>query len=95
MFVVAAKDRNIVIRNCVALQNGQDSNLNTEIFIPPNCYSYFMQNVKQSRYRPGVVQRAPGSFPDYMTTARDGGKVVSPTHRPPLPPGNTPSSHFC
>ena len=23
-------------------------------------------------------------FPDYMTTAQDGGKVVSPTHRPPL-----------
>jgi len=25
-------------------------------------------------------------FPDYMTTAQDGGKVVSPTHRPPLRP---------
>jgi len=24
-----------------------------------------------------------------MTTAQDGGKVVSLTHRPPLPPGNT------
>ena len=24
-------------------------------------------------------------LPDYMTTAQDGGKVVSPTHRPPLP----------
>jgi hypothetical protein len=23
-------------------------------------------------------------FPDYMTTAQDGGKVVSLTHRPPL-----------
>ena len=27
-------------------------------------------------------------FPDFMTTAQDGGKVVSPTHRPPLTPGN-------
>jgi hypothetical protein len=27
-------------------------------------------------------------FPDFMTTAQDGGKVVSFTHRPPLPPGN-------
>ena len=27
-------------------------------------------------------------FPDYMTTAQDGGKVVSPTHRPLLPSGN-------
>ena len=34
-------------------------------------------------------------FPDYMTTARDGGKVVSPTHRPSLPPGNAPGTHFC
>jgi hypothetical protein len=25
-------------------------------------------------------------FPDYMTTAQDGGKVVSLTRRPPLPP---------
>ena len=25
-------------------------------------------------------------FPDFMTTAQDGGKVVSFTHRPPLPP---------
>jgi len=34
-------------------------------------------------------------FPDYMTTAQDGGKVVSPTHLPPLPPGNVPGTHFC
>jgi len=34
-------------------------------------------------------------FPDYMTTAQDGGKVVSLTHRPPLPPGNTPGIYFC
>jgi len=34
-------------------------------------------------------------FPDFMTTAQDGGKVVSLTHRPPLPPGNTPGNHFC
>jgi hypothetical protein len=25
-------------------------------------------------------------FPDFMTMAQDGGKVVSLTHRPPLPP---------
>ena len=34
-------------------------------------------------------------FPDFVTTAQDGGKVVSLTHRPPLPPGNTPGTHFC
>ena len=34
-------------------------------------------------------------FPDFVTTAQDGGKVVSLTHRPPLLPGNTPGTHFC
>ena len=34
-------------------------------------------------------------FPDFMKTAQDGGKVVSLTHRPPLPPGNTHGTHFC
>ena len=33
-------------------------------------------------------------FPDFMTTAQDGGKVVSLTHRPLLPPGNAPGTHF-
>ena len=34
-------------------------------------------------------------FPNFVTTAQDGGKVVSPTHRPPLPAGNTPGTHLC
>ena len=34
-------------------------------------------------------------FPDFMTTAQNGGKVVSLTHRPPLATGNTPGTHFC
>jgi len=34
-------------------------------------------------------------FPDYVTMAQDGGKVVSLTHRPLLPPGNTPGTYFC
>ena len=34
-------------------------------------------------------------FPDYVTTAQDGGKVVSLKHRSPLPPGNAPGTHFC
>jgi len=33
-------------------------------------------------------------FPDYVTTAQDGGKFVSPTHRPPLSPGNAAGTHF-
>ena len=34
-------------------------------------------------------------FPDFMTTAQVGGKVVNLTHRPHLPPGNSPGTHFC
>jgi hypothetical protein len=34
-------------------------------------------------------------FPDYMTAAQDGGKVVSLTHQLPLPPGNAPGTHLC
>ena len=59
-----------------------------------NTISYL--EVKQSRYRPG---RPEGSrklrFPDFVTTAQDGGKVVSLTHPPPLPPGDIPATLFC
>jgi len=34
-------------------------------------------------------------FPDFMTMAQEGGKVVSLTNWPPLPPGNPPDTHFC
>ena len=28
-------------------------------------------------------------------SAHEGGGIVSPTHRPSLPPGNIPGTHFC
>jgi len=34
-------------------------------------------------------------YPDYVTAAQDGGKVVSLTPRPLLPTGNAPGTHFC
>jgi hypothetical protein len=34
-------------------------------------------------------------LPDYVTTAQDGGRVVSLRHRSPLPPVNAPGTHFC
>jgi hypothetical protein len=33
-------------------------------------------------------------LPDFLTTAQDDGNVVSLTHRPHLPPGNAPGTHF-
>jgi len=34
-------------------------------------------------------------FPDFMTKAQGVRNVVSHTHRPHLPPGNSPGTHFC
>jgi hypothetical protein len=44
--------------------------------------------MKESRNRPGVAQRVPGSLGSRISwhSARKGGEVVSLTHRPPLPP---------
>jgi len=62
------------------------------IYICVYIYIYiYIYIYKQSHYR----LEGPRGFPDFMTTAQDGGKVVSLTHRPPLPPGNTTGTHFC
>jgi hypothetical protein len=54
-----------------------------------HCTKYIKVKVKVSRYRPGVAQRIPGGLGSqiYMTSAHEGGEVVSLTHRPPLTPG--------
>ena len=65
-----------------------------------NIYLKFVNNSSVKKAVPLQAWSGPeGSmnlmFPDFMTTAQGGGKVVSLTHRPHLPPGNSPGTHFC
>jgi hypothetical protein len=55
-------------------------------------YSFHKKvTIKEYRYRPAEGSRNL-RFPDFMSTAQNGGKVVSLTHRPLLLPENTPGT---
>jgi len=66
-------------------------------------YSLYIYNVKgkimikQSHYKPGQAMRVSEGLGSQTSRqlAHEGGKVVSPMHRPPLPPENIDCTHFC
>ena len=61
------------------------------------CITYYATYIEYSSPLTGLEW--PRGFQEIkvpsMTTAQDGSKVVSLTHRPSLPPRNAPGTHFC
>jgi len=68
-------------------------NMNKNLNKPSGISPIMVKQSKQSWSDPEGSRKL--RFPDFITKAQDGGKVVSLMHRPHLPPGNAPGTHFC
>ena len=73
-------------------------------YYSPSCITYHQKPINNYKGKGKAVPLQAWSgpevsrnlrFPNYMTKAQDGDKIVSPKHWPPLPTGNAPGTHFC
>jgi hypothetical protein len=65
-----------------------------------NCHTvrpHILKRQSSPHYRPGQAQRVPRklSFPDFVTTAQDGGRLSALRIGRLCSPGNAPGTHFC
>ena len=95
-FLCIVIDSRVAIRNLKLLSVAMETQKWVHLALLSN-FETFCAAVKGKAIPLQVWTSPEGSrklrFPDYVTTAQDGGKVVSLTHRPP--PGNVPGTHFC
>ena len=74
--------------NKIHREVGRAKDLSAPLYYMSNIKFQTRVKVKQSHYRPGQVLRVPGVWGSQISrqSTHEGGKVVSPTHRPPLLP---------
>jgi hypothetical protein len=75
----------LVCRLVASEESGQWSRGNVKVEV----------KVKQFLHRPGQALRILGGSQYSRQSAHEGDKVVSLAHQTPLPPENTPGTHFC
>jgi len=80
---------------CVSLKQAIRSQLRWEDNIRMDCEMIEKGKIVPLQGWSGPEGSRKLRFPDYVTMAQAGGKVVSLTQQPPLPPGTAPGTHFC